>query len=238
MEIEDIKNEASKIKWYHRIDLGHGIVTNGINQPILERIGIPNDLRGKTVLDISAWDGFYSFEAEKRGAGRILATDSFVWKNKTWGSKAGFELARRVLKSKVEDMTIDIMEISPEKTGTFDLVLFLGVLYHLRHPLLALEKVYSVTNEMAIIETTTDLQNIKRPAMAFYPENELNADPSNWFGLNNAAIESMLKVVGFKKIKLFYESPKEYREDGKKGSSKIWRPKKIPHTRVTFHAWK
>jgi len=73
------------------------------------------------------------------------------------GAKEGFELARRVLDSKVQDADIDVMDLAPERIGTFDLVLFLGVLYHLRHPLLALERVASVTEEQLILETHVDL---------------------------------------------------------------------------------
>ena len=68
-----------------------------------------------TVLDVGAWDGFFSFEAERRGAKRVLATDFDSWLGKTWGSKAGFELARRALTFRVDDMTIDVLELSPRE---------------------------------------------------------------------------------------------------------------------------
>ena len=97
--------------------------------------------KGLSVLDIGAWDGFFSFECERRGASRVVAADYFSWHGSGWGTKAGFTLARDVLGSKVEDVDIDVMDLTPERVGTFDLVLFLGVLYHLRHPLLALERV-------------------------------------------------------------------------------------------------
>src|SRR4029077_2193192 len=115
--------------------------------------------------DIGAWDGFFSFEAERRGARRVLATDSFVWNGQTWGSKQGFLLARKVFNSAVEDMHIDILEMSPEKVGTFDVVFFGGVLYHMRHPLLALEKLASVIRPggVAIIETVCGCLWSRRP---------------------------------------------------------------------------
>jgi len=79
-DIEALRREVASIKWYHNIDLGHGIVTPGIdNTPKkLGRLHFPERLDGKTVLDIGAWDGFFSFEAERRGAARVLATDSYV----------------------------------------------------------------------------------------------------------------------------------------------------------------
>ena len=70
-------------------------------------------------------------------------------------------------------MNIDVMDIGPEKVGVFEVVFLLGVLYHLRHPLLALEKVSSVTKEMLILSTWVDMVSFDRPAAAFYPKTEL-----------------------------------------------------------------
>ena len=234
--------KASLIKWRHKIDLGNGTITDGKvdNFSKLLRLGIPESLKGKTVLDIGCWDGFYSFECEKRGASRILATDSFVWLGKGFPSKDGFDFAKKVLKSKVEEKIIDILDIAPEKVGMFDVVLFLGVLYHMRHPLLALEKVFSVTKEMAIIETVTDMLDIQRPAMAFYPTTEFNSGKTTWSGLNPACIEAMLKVVGFRKVKLHSSMPIGYRQQGARGVNNPDLPlsERILTNRVVFHAWK
>ena len=95
MEISDIKKKVEEIKWFHSIDLGNGIITPGQVKTFqkVKTIGIPENLEGKTVLDIGAWDGYFSFEAEKRGAKRVLATDSFIWSGEGWSSKKGFELA-------------------------------------------------------------------------------------------------------------------------------------------------
>jgi tRNA (mo5U34)-methyltransferase len=201
---EGLQREVQSIRWYHQIDLGQGIVTPGVdNSPRkLQRVGLPERLDGKTVLDIGAWDGFFSFEAERRGAKRVLATDHFSWSGEGWGTKRGFELARRVLGSRVEDMDIDILELSPQKVGTFDVVLFLGVLYHMRHPLLALEKVASVTAGCAIIETVSGLLWCRQPAIPFYPGSELNNDPSNWCAPNPPALKALLTTAGFKRVEV------------------------------------
>src|SRR5215831_10985883 len=82
MDIELLRKEVSALHWFHRIDLGNGIITPGQDidgETKIEFNKIPTDLRGKTVLDIGAWDGLFSFEAERRGAARVLATDSFCW---------------------------------------------------------------------------------------------------------------------------------------------------------------
>jgi tRNA (mo5U34)-methyltransferase len=198
-----LAERVAAIRWYHTIDLGQGVVTPGVdNTPErLARLALPASLAGKSVLDIGAWDGFFSFEAERRGATRVVASDSYSWKGGGWGTKAGFLLAREALRSKVEDVEIDVMDLSPERVGTFDVVFFLGVLYHLRHPLLALERVASVTRELLILETVVDLVGLGRPAAAFYPGTELNADPTNWWAPNIEGGEAMLRAVGFSSVR-------------------------------------
>jgi tRNA (mo5U34)-methyltransferase len=189
MAIADLQSRVEAIRWYHTIDLGGGVVTRGVDDsPLrLARARLPDSLRGKTVLDIGAWDGFFSFECERRGAARVVAADHFSWHGTGWGTKAGFLLAREALGSRVEDIDVDVMDLSPERVGMFDVVLFLGVLYHLRHPYLALE-------------TVVDLVGFRRPAMAFYPGTELNNDPTNWWAPNVPAVQGMLATLGFRKI--------------------------------------
>jgi len=203
-ELDALRREVNAIKWWHAIDLGHGVVTPGPDPTAarLRELQIPSDLAGLSVLDIGAWDGFFSFEAERRGAARVLATDSFCWGQGGWGTKAGFDLARRALNSRVEDLAIDPLDLSPDRVGTFDLVLFLGVLYHMRHPLLALERVFSVTRDLLILNTQVDFMAIDRPAIAFYQGSELNNDPTNWCGPNPAAVIAMLHAVGFRDVRV------------------------------------
>ena len=202
----EVQIEARRLRWYQTIDLGHGVVTNGVdNTPArLQRIQLPASLAGQTVLDVGAWDGFFSFEAERRGAARVLATDFYSWTGQGWGTKQAFELARCALHSKVEDLTIDIPDISPGTVGTFDVVLFLGVLYHLEDPLAALRRLAAVTRKLLIVETVTDLLHVGRPAMAFYPGRELNSDPTNWWAPNVACLEGMLQTCGFGSVECVY----------------------------------
>jgi tRNA (mo5U34)-methyltransferase len=195
----DLHPRIAAHRWYHTIDLGGGRITRGTDDTPyrLQQLDLPPSLAGKTVLDIGAWDGFFSFEAERRGAARVVAADYYSWHGSGWGTKEGFRIAREALGSRVEDVDIDVMDLSPERVGTFDVVLFLGVLYHLKHPLLALERVASVCRDWLILETVVDLVGIDRPAIAFYPDRELNNDPTNWCGPNHAAMHAMLRTVGF-----------------------------------------
>jgi tRNA (mo5U34)-methyltransferase len=209
MTVPDLERRVAAHRWYHSIDLGGGIVTRGIDDtPVrLARLDLPASLEGLSVLDIGAWDGFFSFECERRGAARVVATDYYSWHGSGWGAKTGFELAREALGSHVEDVDVDVMDIAPGRLGTFDLVLFLGVLYHLRHPLLAIEKIAAVTRGTLILETVVDLVGLGRPAMAFYPDRELNADPTNWWGPNQEAVVGMLKSAGFDDVRVVTPTP-------------------------------
>jgi tRNA (mo5U34)-methyltransferase len=208
MEDREVREHVEKIKWFHSIDLGHGIVTPGCDRSAakLKRIHLPGDLTGRTVLDIGAWDGFFSFEAERRGAQRVVAADYFCWSGEGWGTKEGFDLSRRVLDSRVEDCEIDVFDLSPERVGLFDVVLFLGVLYHLKYPQAALERVASVTTDLLILETHVDHLDTRSPVVAFYPDDELDEDPTNWCGPNPSALEWMLRDVGFTDVKPVFQS--------------------------------
>ncbi len=79
-------------------------------------------------------------------------------------------------------------------------MLFLGVLYHLVDPIRALQNVFALTKEVAVVETHLDLHGLGRPAMVFYPGAELNNDPTNWWGPNRECVEALLKLVGFGRI--------------------------------------
>lgn len=191
-------SSLARIDWWHQIKLPGGYVTPGPDRSAekLTTLHLP-DLTGKTVLDVGAFDGYFSFAAERLGASRVLAADSFVWRRP--GGKDGFELARKALGSTVEDIEIDVLDISRESVGHFDVVLFLGVLYHMRHPLLALEKMAEVADELLVVETLVDFTFLRSPAAAFYPW-KLFGDQTNWWGPNRAAVVGMLQSVGFDEV--------------------------------------
>ncbi len=242
--LEHLEAEVAGIEWWHQIDLGHGIVTPGRDQSAakLERLRLPDDLSGRSVLDVGAWDGFFSFEAERRGARRVVAVDALSWSGSGWGTKAGFELARRVLHSRVEDQEVDLFELSPQIHGTFDVVLFLGVLYHLRHPLLALERLSSVTGELLILETHVDMLWARRPCIAFYPGAELQNDATNWVGPNPKAVEAMLRTVGFQRIEIVWKDS-TLRRLGRMLRRTTSRSREallplLQQARIVVHAWK
>lgn len=239
MTREELQQRIASHGWFHRINL-NGLVTPGPDDSPakLQRVRLPDSLAGKTVLDIGAWDGFFSFESERRGARRVLAVDSYCWTGDGWGNKTGFDLAREVLGSRVEDREMEVLELAPEKIGLFDVVLFLGVLYHMRYPLQALEKVAAVTGEMLILETKVDLLNVRAPAMAFYQGPEMNNDPTNYWAPNVSGLCSMLRSVGFRRIEIV-SPPRSWLIRG-------WQAltggpagrREFGRGRVVVHAWK
>ncbi|HZS08959.1 MAG TPA: DUF1698 domain-containing protein [Blastocatellia bacterium] len=192
---DDQRSEFFSTGWWHSIDLGNCLVTPGVHK--LEelrdnyaRFGLPQNMAGMRVLDIGCWDGFYSFESERRGA-EVVALDC-------WRPEKFFE-AHRALKSKIEFHELSVYEVTKERLGSFDVVLFLGVLYHLRHPLLALERVCEVSRGVAVIEShiVDNVLSTPRPVMEFYEVDELGGQYDNWWGPNLECLTRMARAAGF-----------------------------------------
>ena len=204
-------DQVKAIRWYHRMHLPGGITTDGVSDTDrgLPRLHFPASFAGCTVLDVGCWDGFYSFEAARRGASRVLATDSFAWSGSSWGRKDGFELVRKSLgfEDKVEDQFIDVMELSPESIGgSFDVVLFLGILYHLKDPIGGLERAASVCRDLMIIETETSLNFLPYPASRVFPGSNLGKDDTNWYSFNVAALRGLLATIGFSNVEVKWKT--------------------------------
>ena len=275
--------------WWHSIDLGSGVITNGFKSAKflrneLKSLRLP-DLRGKTVLDIGALDGFYSFEAERLGAKRVLALDHYAWsldlakhfkymkecrergvvplpdqKAPNWRpselpGKRAYNTAHQALDSKVETLVADFMEMDLDQIGTFDVVLFLGVLYHMENPLEAMKRVAAVTREVAIIETAAvvfpGFEHVQ--FCEFFESNELDGDMSNWWAPNLKALEGICRAAGFRRLQTMVGPPwrsirerlkslcvyflSEFPITKKVGIS--WQPKPMVHRyRAVVHAYK
>lgn len=181
--------------WWHSFELPDGRVIKGAMDLAglrrrLDQFPIPPDLAGKRVLDIGAWDGWFSFEMERRGA-EVVAIDN--WDNPR------FREMHRLLGSRVDYRTMDVYEVTPERVGRFDVVLFLGVLYHLKHPLLALERVCAVTTDIAYVESFV-LRNEDRPVLEFYETSELGGQADNWVAPSLSCLVAFCRTAGFARV--------------------------------------
>lgn len=208
--------EMGDIRWWHRINI-NGVTTPGENpesQDTFDNLGLPADMTGMTVLDIGAWDGFYSFACEARGA-QVTASDKFVWgKTNVWISgknwtddadkphpgDAGFDYAHKHLKSKVKKLVASVEELDPKVHGKFDAVLMLGVIYHAKDPIGYLEKARAMSKGKVYIETHVDLLKLPYPAVRYYVGSELNNDATNFWGPNPAAVNGMMQDIGYRNV--------------------------------------
>ncbi len=181
--------------WYHSLCLPSGQVIEGLQT--LERLKlriaqfeIPEDLTGKRVLDVGAWDGWFTFEMERRGAS-VVAIDLNKGTN--------FPTARTLMNSQAEYHIMDVLDLSPDKFGLFDIVLCFGVLYHLKHPLLALERLYSVSSDRVLIESHVSESDHPQanPRMEFYESTELYGQFDNWVGPNINCLVAWCRATGF-----------------------------------------
>lgn len=215
---EELQEEIAKFPfWYHKIDLPFGITTPGYAPISRDAYRIPADLSGKRVLDVGAWDGHWTFEALRRGAREVVAIDDFsdylgsleqedrkAWQTFDFCKKQlGYtdEQCKRVDMS-VYDLTIDTF-------GSFDVVFFFGTLYHLRHPLLALDKLAAVCTEEIYVESAIldDFSPYRGGlehgyanndmVMEFYPTSEYGDNDSNWFCPTLKCLVNLVAAAGF-----------------------------------------
>lgn len=198
-----LQTEAfAKNTLYHSLELPDGTVLPGII-PVenlrarLAAYPLPADLRGRRVLDIGAASGWNSFECERRGA-EVVAFDYVEYEE--------FTAVQRLWGSKIEYAIADIEELTPERFGFFDYVLFFGVFYHLRHPLYAMENVCSVTRGQAFIESYVidDRPDPERCFMEFYETDELGGQIDNWCGPTTACLMAMARSAGFPRVDFKY----------------------------------
>jgi tRNA (mo5U34)-methyltransferase len=205
--------------WFHQIDLGDGVVTPGWSNAARDKLpyfGLPDDLTGLRVLDVGCAEGFFSFEAERRGASEVVSLDFDAECIKR------FKMCAEALGSKVTHPQVhSVYELDPSVMGTFDLVMCFGLLYHLKHPLLGIEKVAAMTRGTLLIQSWT----LETTALADQPiarfqvhglisgpkENPIH-DPTVYWEPNAACIRGMLEHVGLTDIERLAELKPKMRE--------------------------
>ncbi len=181
--VASLRQQVTSLNWTHRIDLGNGIVTPGrwpTSPLVLKALG-DVDFRGKKVLDIGCWDGLWSFEAERRGARDVYATDLVA--HRPFRESKTFLLGRQILGSRAHyEPDLSVYDVGRLGVSDFDIVLFLGVYYHLKDPLLALARLRQVMRPGAILVVEGEVLDDDRASYArFCYHNHHGGDQSNWW---------------------------------------------------------
>lgn len=224
MTRDEILSELTRLQpWFHRIDLGGGLYTkteSAIGEPVEHpqptwdkvKSCLPQDLSGRTVLDVGCNAGFYAIEMKRRGAERVLGIDS----QRNLISQAMF--VRDVLGLDVDYRRMSVYDLDPHKIGQFDITLALGLLYHCKHLMLALEKLFAVTRELLILETAIYPPEKSPESFVYevggqkpllhplaYIENPADAKEAiyNWFLPGVDSLRALLKNVGFAEVEVF-----------------------------------
>jgi tRNA (mo5U34)-methyltransferase len=221
MTRDEIISELERLRpWFHRIDLGGGLFTKTasvMGEPVdhprepWETIGrcLPEDLTGRSVLDVGCNAGFYAVEAKRRGAARVLGVD---------GQRQHVRqavLVRKVLGLDLEFRRMNVYELTRRTVGEFDITLALGLVYHLKHLVLALENLYEVTRELLVVETAImppertpepfthplGAAEMRLHSLA-YVENppEAKEQVYNWFLPSVSALTALLRNTGFDEV--------------------------------------
>jgi tRNA (mo5U34)-methyltransferase len=217
LSTDEIRRKVDALgPWFHNLDL------QGVRTAPSHFLGdypsvkwrnfadvVPRSLKGRTVLDIGCNAGFYALEMKRRGADRVLGLDS-----------RDEYLAQARFAADVSGLEIEFRNLSVYDVGklgeTFDLVIFMGVLYHLRHPLLALDLIHEhVARDMMLFQsmqrgsnrtteidedydfwTTDQFDSAGYPKLHFI-EYRYADDPTNWWIPNRSCAEAMLRSAGF-----------------------------------------
>lgn len=220
LSTEQIKNRITELgPWFHNMNLC-GIQTAPDHflgdYPSIKWTrfshAMPSDLRGKTVLDIGCNAGFYSIEMKKRGADRVIAIDH----DSAYLEQARF--AARVHGMEIEFNQMSVYEVA-ELGERFDIVIFMGLFYHLRHPLLALDLIHeyaakdilifqsmlrgsSSIDQVAYDYPFSEQEIFHEPGFPsmYFIENRYSGDPTNWWVPNKSCVEALLRSSGFEII--------------------------------------
>ena len=195
-----LRRRVEALSWVHRIDLGGGLVTPGAwkRSALIDRALGRIDFQGREVLDVGTWDGLWAFDVERRGAGSVLAVDDTA--QRSLKDQPTFQLAREALASKVQyqdgvDAQCLSAALAPRR---FDVILFLGVYYHLKHPLLAFTELRRLLRPGGILVTEGPVIPSRRRAYAEFLYTKVHKnDPSNWYLPTTRCLEEWIECSFF-----------------------------------------
>jgi len=223
-QVDALRSEPGKLKqtieqlgpWYHNLEVQPELMTNPAmgDHPasrwrILEPF-VPSNMSGKSVLDIGCNAGYFSLQMKRRGAGRVVSIDIMP-----------HVLAQARFMSAWEDLPMEIRKVDTydvETLGSFDYVVFVGVLYHLKHPLYALEKIANVCKDTMLFQSVVrgpggdfnpkddypnqeaEIFDLPEYPKLYFVEKSFNGDISNWWFGNRSCLKAMLRTAGFREI--------------------------------------
>ncbi len=210
---------AAQPFWYHTMELAPGVVTPGHFdlRGIVDKLPWP-DVRGKRCLDVGPYDGFFSFELERRGAAEVVATDIGSPEEWDWPITArktgprvvaamtgertggGFRVAKELLGSSAERIEVSAYDLSPERVGRFEVVVCGSLMLHLRDPVRALEAIRSVCGEWFLsCEAIDPFLTALRPRTSV--ARMRNGKDCQWWVPNLAGHRSLLASAGFEVVR-------------------------------------
>jgi tRNA (mo5U34)-methyltransferase len=214
MSTIELREEVVRYPWYHTLDLGDGIVTNGMfdHRALEHNYMLPHDLAGRRCLDVGTMDGYWAFAMERRGATEVVALDmedpdALDWPasirdrtvktiDETKGTR--FELARTALGSHVERVLRSAYDLDTD-LGTFDFVFCGDLLVHVKDPMTVIERIRRVCRGSAVICNPVKEQFPYRRR----PLAQLDGiDEFQWWVPNLAGLERMVRAAGFDRIEV------------------------------------
>jgi tRNA (mo5U34)-methyltransferase len=212
MNESQLRAEVARFGWYHTLDLGGGVVTEGMfdHRPMEHKVMLPDDLTGLRCLDVGTMDGYWAFAMERRGAAEVVAVDledpeALDWPAslrhrvvKTMDETKGarFELARQALGSKVSRVLRSVYELDDD-LGQFDLVFCGDMLVHLKDPATAVERLRKVCRASAVVYNPVEehFPYRRRPLARLDGIEEFE-----WWLPNRAALRRLMVAAGFSRV--------------------------------------
>lgn len=219
MNKEQLEKEAAKFQWMHCIDLGNDVITPGKwrRNPDIEKAFDRIDFNGKKVVDIGTCNGIWSFEAEKRGASEVHSID-YLTHDDYWCAPA-YKFAHDTLQSRaIYNPDLSVYDIETLGITDFDVIVFCGVYYHLKNPLLALSKLRKVlkTGGHIIIEGPI-LMDHEHAIAGFLYDNGIDEKgyfgkwhPSNWWVPSGRCLREWVECSFFDILEEFEQQAPPY----------------------------
>jgi len=205
---EDLLKQVAEHEWMHTIDLGDGVITPGRwpRNPNIVRAFDDIDFTGKKVLDVGTCNGIWSFEAEQRGATEVYSV-AYLTHNSYW-CKPAYDLAHGVLESSaVYNPDLNVYDVAKLGVADFDVVVFCGIYYHLKYPLLALMRMREVMKSGArIIIEGPVYANDDRAYASYHYKDVLFGDRSNWWTPSRRCLREWVESQFFEIVDQF-ENP-------------------------------